>query len=599
MTGKRAVKASFAVLLTGLMAAASLHALAISRDRHETGHKLALSEPASGDKVIPSMPMGQSRAGAFLASHFAQQQNDWKKATELLDTILAQDPDNHELLRQSMVLAAGSGQHALAAERARHLIAIDPNDSLASLILATDTLANGKYDDSLKVIAAMPKGDMTDFVVPLLEGWANAGKKIYKPEALKGTTIHAWHGALIALYLKRPPQDVFSFAETILAPSGLTAEEVERAADLMSVSGHQQDAINIYKALQSQKGGSDLLAKKIAMAEKGEDVKSVVPAFRVDSPATGAAMAIYDLARILYQEKSDVSARVFAEMALHLDPDLVSARILIASSYARSGQIDAALEQYKVIPEDNPDFIDVQHASAELLYENNRMDEAVTLLTALYEKYKNPDSMIRIGDLYRGKENYKKAIEIYNRVADSLPKPLPEEFWHLLYSRGMAYERLGEWSKAEQDLQAALKYQPDHPYIMNYLAYGWADQGVHLEESLAMLKKAAALRPNDGFITDSLGWVHYMAGYYDEAVPHLEQAVQLMPYDTTINEHLGDAYWRVNRKVEARFQWERARNYSKDPAQIAKMNEKLANGLDPAKATQQAKGPVDSESVNR
>lgn len=598
MIGKRAVKASFAVLLTGLMAAASLHALTVS-GRNETGHKLALAEPASGDTVIPSMPMGQSRAGAFLASHFAQQQNDWKKATELLNTILAQDPDNHELLRQSMVLAAGSGQHALAAERAHHLIAIDPNDSLASLILATDTLAAGKYDESLKIIAAMPKGDMTDFVVPLLEGWANAGKGVYKPEALKGTTMHAWHGALIALYLKRKPDDIFLFAETILAPSGLTAEEVERAADLMSVSGHQQDAINIYKALQSQKGGSDKLAEKIATAEKGGDVKPLVPAFQIDVPAEGAAMAIYDLARILYQEKSDVSARVFAEMALRLDPDLVSARILIASSYSRSGQIDAALEQYKAIPENHPDFLNAQHASAELLYENGRMDEAVTLLTALYEKYKNPDSMIRIGDLYRSKEDYRKAVEIYNRVADGLPDPLPGTYWDLLYSRGMAYERLGDWSKAETDLQAALKFQPDHPYIMNYLAYGWADQGLHLQEALEMLKKASSLRPNDGFITDSLGWVYYMTGHYAEAVPHLEQAVQLMPYDPTINDHLGDAYWRVDRKVEARFQWERARNYSKDPVQAEKMDEKLANGLDPVKATQQAKAPVDSESINR
>lgn len=598
MTGKWAVKASFALLLTGLMAAASLHALTV-RDSNETGHKLALSEPASGDTVTSSMPMGQSRAGAFLASHFAQQQNDWKKATELLNTILAQDPDNHELLRQSMVLAAGSGQHALAAERARRLIAIDPNDSLASLILATDTLAAGKYDESLKVIAAMPKGDMTDFVVPLLEGWANAGKGSYKPEALKSTTMHAWHGALIALYLKRKPDDIFFFAETILAPSGLTAEEVERAADLMSVSGHQQDAINIYKALQSQKGGSDKLAEKIATAEKGGDVKPLVPAFQIDAPAEGAAMAIYDLARILYQEKSDVSARVFAEMALHMDPNLVSARILIASSYSRSGQIDAALEQYKAIPESHPDFLNAQHASAELLYENGRMDEAVTLLTALYEKYKNPDSMIRIGDLYRSKEDYREAVEIYNRVADSLPDPLPETYWDLLYSRGMAYERLGEWSKAETDLQAALKFQPDHPYIMNYLAYGWADQGLHLQEALEMLKKASSLRPNDGFITDSLGWVYYMTGHYAEAVPHLEQAVQLMPYDPTINDHLGDAYWRVDRKVEARFQWERARNYSKDPLQAEKMNEKLANGLDPVKTTQQAKAPVDSESINR
>lgn len=584
MTRKKIFGASLAACIAVLLATSGL---TLKQPSNEIP---ALLEPSSGESLAPVIPVGKSMAGAYLSSHYAQNKNDWKKATLLLDTILEKDPENKELIRQSMVLSAGSGQHDLAATRARKLVSLEPEDGLANLILATSALAAGNYDESLKVISIMPKGDMTEFVLPLLEGWASAGKNIYKTDSLKGSTIHAWHGGLIAVFLKRSPEEIFQFAETILAPSGLTAEEVERSADLMMVSGHQQDALNIYKALQAQKGESDTLSRKIELAEKKGDIKTLVPAFSMKTPAQGAAMAIYDLARILYQEQSDVSARVFAEMALNMDPDLIEARILIASSNARSGQIDEALAQYRAIPESHPAYLEVQHASAELLFDGGRMDEAVVLLTDLYERLKNPDSMIRIGDLYRGKEDFKKALEIYNAVAEKLPSPVPKEYWYLLYSRGMALERLGQWDKAESDLKAALAYQPDHPYILNYLGYGWVDQGVNIEESMKMLLRASALRPNDGYITDSVGWAYYHSGKFEEAIPHLEQAVQLLPYDSTINEHLGDAYWRVNRKVEAKFQWERARNYSKDPEAVEKLTTRLARGLEPEEKTKQAQG---------
>ena len=70
-----------------------------------------------------------------------------------------------------------------------------------------------------------------------------------------------------------------------------------------------------------------------------------------------------------------------------------------------------------------------------------------------------------------------------------------------------------------------------------------------------MIRKAVELRPNDGYIVDSLGWVLYRLDRPDEAVGHLERAVELRPEDPVINDHLGDAYWAVGRQREARFQW--------------------------------------------
>jgi len=156
----------------------------------------------------------------------------------------------------------------------------------------------------------------------------------------------------------------------------------------------------------------------------------------------------------------------------------------------------------------------------------------------------------------------------------------------------MAYERQGDWSKAESDLKAALVYRPDHPYLLNYLGYGWADQGMNLDQALQMLERAVSLRPSDGYITDSIGWVNYMMGRYKDSVPYLERAVELLPYDPVINDHLGDAYWRVGRRHEAQFQWERAFNYAADDKLKAQLQQKLDTGLQASSKSVQSHHPA-------
>ena len=145
----------------------------------------------------------------------------------------------------------------------------------------------------------------------------------------------------------------------------------------------------------------------------------------------------------------------------------------------------------------------------------------------------------------------------------------------------MSYERLGKFEKAEKDLQEALVFRPDEPYLLNYLGYSWADQGVNLDKSLELIYRAAELRPDDGYIADSLGWVYYKLEDYERAVEYLEKAVELLPYDSTVNDHLGDAYWRVGRIKEAKFQWERALNHQEeeDLELTTKLEKKIRKGL--------------------
>ena len=114
--------------------------------------------------------------------------------------------------------------------------------------------------------------------------------------------------------------------------------------------------------------------------------------------------------------------------------------------------------------------------------------------------------------------------------------------------------------------------------MLNYLGYSWVEKGMHLERARDMIKTAVKLRPNDGYIVDSLGWVLYQGGEYEAAVRELERAVELRPEDPIINDHLGDALWRVGRLQEARFQWRRALGLDPEPDTVPTIENKLKQG---------------------
>ena len=95
-----------------------------------------------------------------------------------------------------------------------------------------------------------------------------------------------------------------------------------------------------------------------------------------------------------------------------------------------------------------------------------------------------------------------------------------------------------------------------------------------------MIEGAVAARPDDGYITDSLGWVFYRLGRYSEAVGVMERAAELTPVDPIINDHLGDVYWAVGRYREAEFQWQRALSFEPEDKDAERIRRKLEVGLD-------------------
>ncbi|MFN7112549.1 MAG: tetratricopeptide repeat protein, partial [Brevundimonas sp.] len=97
-----------------------------------------------------------------------------------------------------------------------------------------------------------------------------------------------------------------------------------------------------------------------------------------------------------------------------------------------------------------------------------------------------------------------------------------------------------------------------------------------------LLAQAHAAEPENGNIQDSLGWAQFKQGYFDTAVVTLEEAVDKEPANPEINDHLGDAYWRVGRQREAVWLWNRVLSLDPEPERKAEVERKIANGLDDA-----------------
>jgi Flp pilus assembly protein TadD len=93
------------------------------------------------------------------------------------------------------------------------------------------------------------------------------------------------------------------------------------------------------------------------------------------------------------------------------------------------------------------------------------------------------------------------------------------------------------------------------------------------------VKRAVELRPNDGYIVDSLGWAYYRLGDFAHATQYLEKAIELIPEDPTVNDHLGDAYWQQGRMVEARYQWRRALQFKPEADEVKTIETKLDRGI--------------------
>ena len=205
----------------------------------------------------------------------------------------------------------------------------------------------------------------------------------------------------------------------------------------------------------------------------------------------------------------------------------------------------------------------------------------MNLLSKAYDKLPNKGvyETFDYAEFLKNNEDFLNSVNYYTQILNQI-EPHHPLYAEVTDGRGVAYERLGEWEKAEKDLLASLKVSPNQAYVINYLAYSWIEQGIKIKKSLEMLEKANELKANDPYIIDSLGWALFKLKRYQESKEYLQLAVRLMPADPIVNDHYGDVLWKNGYEIQARYYWKYVLNLEKTEKDLKeKVEKKLIKGL--------------------
>ncbi|MEO1157721.1 MAG: tetratricopeptide repeat protein [Pseudomonadota bacterium] len=348
---------------------------------------------------------------------------------------------------------------------------------------------------------------------------------------------------------------------------------VETEARLIALDGDTDLALKRLQVFRQEVGRHPALTALRREIESGDIAQP--PTY---TAAQGTALAFYiATAPQANQTYGDVAAVYFA-LAVYLDPDLDSAKALWADTLDRADRRPEAIALLESIPESSIHHTSAQGQLAWALRREGRNEEALEIARETLAQTDDRNIRIQLADLLQSLDRDGEAEATFSDVIES-DESMGEYDWRIYFARGGARERLGEWPRAENDLQTAMNLNPNDPTIMNYLGYSWIDRGIKLEQGLELIQDALRLDPENGAITDSLGWAYYKLGNYERAIYYLESATELAPDVAEILDHLGDAYWQVGRFKEAGFQWQRALKYASGEDEINLLEKKLESGL--------------------
>jgi Flp pilus assembly protein TadD len=543
----------------------------------------ASPEPSPGAAAPSGATAPTSALGSYLAARHAQEQRDYAHASAFMGKTLAEDPDNIDLIRRTFVLRVSEGQLAEAVPLAQRLARADHNAGLADIVLLLQDAKAGNFAAAAERARSLPHDGAQRLSVPLILAWCDVGlqQPAAAAEALNGLkdlrgiqTLADLHRAMIADYADRLGDAEEGYKKVIADQPDLSWRAVEMAGNFYERHQRSEEARRLYERLAANDQGEEVVSQALARISKGE-----VPQRIVASPRDGLAEALFDLASILNQRETLDASLIYARLALDLRPDFPLVQMLIAEVAQDQQHTAEALADYRAVDAKSPLAWAARLRAAAALDALDRTDEAAAELKRMAaERPHTPEPLIELGDLLRSRNRFTEAVAAYDAGIARVDKIEPRH-WRLFYSRAVALERAGEWPRAEQDLKRALELEAEQPLVLNYLGYSWIDKGLNLETALKMIKRAVELRPNDGYIIDSLGWAYYRLGDFTKATQTLEHAIELLPEDPTINDHLGDAYWQAGRVAEARFQWRRALQFKPEAEDVKAIEGKLDRGL--------------------
>jgi len=268
----------------------------------------------------------------------------------------------------------------------------------------------------------------------------------------------------------------------------------------------------------------------------------------VDTPTD--ADATYAAALLALQTNRPNEAEQYLKRTLELRPENDQARLYLGQVAEQEKRYAEAIRWYREI-DAGENYFEAQTRIAMVLARQGDVDGARRQLQSIQpgDDEQRVQRALAEEQILRDARRHQEAMQVLNEAMEAVPGDN-----QLLYARALVAERLNLLDVAEADLRAILKVDPKNANALNALGYTLADRTNRHQEALELLKQAIALKPDDPFILDSFGWVHYRLGNHAESIKHLRRALELRN-DAEIAAHLGEVLWISGQRSEAETVW--------------------------------------------
>lgn len=246
--------------------------------------------------------------------------------------------------------------------------------------------------------------------------------------------------------------------------------------------------------------------------------------------------------------------------ALELNPIQIDALELVVSIYARDKEFNEALEicgEYKQKAAGNKTSVAyIEYLEGKIFLAKKDTKKAQQHFKKAIEN--DPDILAPYELLARIYEREKKisiALSMYETILNKNPKHLSA-----CMALGTHYDRQGEKEKAEIYYRKALAIKGDYAPAANNLAFILVERGEKIDEAFDLAKLARGKRPKDPNVMDTLGWIYYLKGSYDNAIAELQKSLKRNPDNALANYHLGRVYYEKREFKKAREFMKKALN---------------------------------------
>lgn len=224
--------------------------------------------------------------------------------------------------------------------------------------------------------------------------------------------------------------------------------------------------------------------------------------------------------------------------------------IYLGRSAERQKMDAKALEWYdKIQPGEH--FLEGRLSAANVIAHTKNVDAAIKMLDEVGDI--TPEQQITViqteANLLSQAKRNQDSFNLLEKAAKNWPDSI-----ELSYDYAMAAERIGKVDVMETNLRKVIKLKPDFAAAYNALGYSFADRNIKLDEAKTLIETALKLSPNDHYMLDSLGWVHYRLGNLAQAAEYLRKAY-VMQADPEIAAHLGEVLWKQGLQEEAKKIW--------------------------------------------